>query len=303
MERQASSHERLAERLASILIKLNNGQKLNAKLLAQEFSVSTRTIVRDFDRLSLHLPLVHDQQSKQYYLKQHDSGRIRAQDVQSFAELSGIGNLFPSLELPFLRELFGNQAQKTYMAKGYSFEDATQFIALFQYFSKAIQVQREVEFLYRNEYRRVQPYRLIHHFGSWYLAAVDGGQLKAYRLGRIQLMNPQLELSFFEQSAEIQEQLKQEQSIWFGKEKQEVHLLVDAEVASFFKFKKQFLQQTILKEMENGNLHLSISITHPKQLLPFVRYWIPYVQILEPSSLKEDFFRELKAYMQQSLTS
>lgn len=54
MERQASSHERLAERLASILIKLNNGQKLNAKLLAQEFSVSPRTIVRDFDRLSIH---------------------------------------------------------------------------------------------------------------------------------------------------------------------------------------------------------------------------------------------------------
>lgn len=302
MERQASSHERLAERLASIVIKLNNGQKLNAKLLAQEFSVSPRTIVRDFDRLSIHLPLVHDQKSKQYYLKQHDSGRIRAQDVQSFAELSGIGSLFPSLELPFLRELFGNQAQKTYMAKGYSFEDATQFLGLFQYFSKAIQAQREVEFLYRNEYRRVQPYRLIHHFGSWYLAAVDDDQLKAYRLGRIQLMNPLQELSLFEQSAAIQEQLEQEQSIWFGKEKQEVHLLVDAEVASFFKFKKQFPQQTILKEMENGNLHLSISITHPKQLLPFVRYWIPYVQILEPSSLKEDFFRELKAYMQQVLT-
>lgn len=115
-------------------------------------------------------------------------------------------------------------------------------------------------------------------------------------------MNPLQELSLFEQSTAIQEQLEQEQSIWFGKEKQEVHLLVDAEVASFFKFKKQFPQQTILKEMENGNLHLSISITHPKQLLPFVRYWIPYVQILEPSSLKEDFFRELKAYMQQALT-
>ena len=299
MERQASSHERLAERLASILIKLNNGQKLNAKLLAQEFSVSPRTIVRDFDRLSIHLPLVHDQQSKLYYLKQHDSGRIRAQDVQSFAELSGIGSLFPSLELPFLRELFGQQAHKTYMAKGYSFEDATQFLKLFQYFSKAIQAQREVEFLYRNEYRQVKPYRLIHHFGSWYLAAVDNEQLKAYRLGRIQLIEPQNELLQFEQSSEILEQLEQEQSIWFGKEKQEVHLLIDAEVASFFKFKKQFPKQTILKEMENGNLYLSISITHPMQLLPFVRYWMPYVQILAPEHLKQKLFSDLKAYMQQ----
>jgi predicted DNA-binding transcriptional regulator YafY len=164
------------ECLASILIKLNSGQKFNTKLLAYEFLVSTPMIVCDFDRLSIHLLLIHAYPSKQYYLKQHDSGRIRAQDVQSFAELSGIGSLFPSLELPFLRELLGNQAHKTYMAKGYSFEDATQFIELFKYFSEAIQAQREVEFIYRDEYRWVQPYRLIHHFGRWYLAAVDDDQ-------------------------------------------------------------------------------------------------------------------------------
>ncbi|MHA3890950.1 helix-turn-helix transcriptional regulator [Acinetobacter sp. GXMZU3951] len=299
MERKTAPHERLAERLASILTKLNNGQKLNAKTLAQEFSVSPRTIVRDFDRLSIHLPLIHDPVSKQYYLKQHDLSRIRPQDVQNFAELSGIGELFPSLEPPFLKELLGDNAQKIYMAKGYSFEDSTQFIALFECFSKAIQAQREVEFYYRQEYRLVQPYRLIHHFGSWYLAAVHDNKLKAFRLGRIQLRSQSAELAVFKHKPEILQQLEQEQSIWFGEETQVVHLLVDAEAASFFKFKKQFPQQTILKEMENGDLYLSISITHPMQLLPFVRYWIPYVQILAPEHLKQKFFLELKSYMQQ----
>lgn len=62
----------------------------------------------------------------------------------------------------------------------------------------------------------------------------------------------------------------------------------------------QFPKQIIYKEMENDDLHLSISITHPMQLLPFVRYWIPYVKILKPNNLKENFFQELQTYMQQS---
>ena len=67
MKRQASTHERLAERLARILTKLNVGYQLRATELAAEFQVSTRTIERDFDRLSSYLPLLQDEQ-KRYYL-------------------------------------------------------------------------------------------------------------------------------------------------------------------------------------------------------------------------------------------
>jgi predicted DNA-binding transcriptional regulator YafY len=50
MQRDDSIHERLADRLANILTKLNMGYQLSIKELASEFGVSTRTISRDFDR-------------------------------------------------------------------------------------------------------------------------------------------------------------------------------------------------------------------------------------------------------------
>lgn len=59
-----STHERLAERLVSILTKLNVGHQLSIPELAQEFKVSTRTIERDFDRLNAYLPLLQDKRSK-----------------------------------------------------------------------------------------------------------------------------------------------------------------------------------------------------------------------------------------------
>lgn len=60
MRHVESTHERLADRLANILTKLNMGYQLNAKELAAEFAVSTRTISRDFDRLNAYLPLLQD---------------------------------------------------------------------------------------------------------------------------------------------------------------------------------------------------------------------------------------------------
>jgi hypothetical protein len=74
--------------------------------------------------------------------------------------------------------------------------------------------------------------------------------MKACRLGRIQLMGTQKEVSRFEQSTEIQEQLEQEQSFCFAKEKQEVYLLVAAEVASFSNLKNDFPNRLSLKKWQ-----------------------------------------------------
>lgn len=59
----------------------------------------------------------------------------------------------------------------------------------------------------------------------------------------------------------------------------------------------QFPKQTILKEMENRNVHLPFFNYLSDVTLPFVRYWILYVNIFQLNNLKEDFFRELKAYV------
>ena len=58
----------LAERLAKILVKLNDGVHLESKSLAKEFGVSKRTLDRDIDRLSSCLPLRQSSKTKKFYL-------------------------------------------------------------------------------------------------------------------------------------------------------------------------------------------------------------------------------------------
>ena len=52
-----SDHDQLAWRLASILIKLNQGEKLDISSLAEEFKVHKRTIQRDLQERFAFLPL------------------------------------------------------------------------------------------------------------------------------------------------------------------------------------------------------------------------------------------------------
>ncbi|MCO8092494.1 helix-turn-helix transcriptional regulator [Acinetobacter pseudolwoffii] len=297
MQRDDSIHERLADRLANILTKLNMGYQLSIKELAFEFGVSTRTISRDFDRLNTYLPLLQDNKSKRFYLDSNYLGKIAPKDIRNFAQLSGISHLYPSLDMSFLRELLDSRAHQIYSAKGYSFEDASQFKELFKVLGKAIQEQRQIGFIYKGEPRLVQPYRLIHHHGSWYLAAVRKDQLRTYRISHIQLMHATHEYPQFIPDQNIIKLVEDDDSIWFGQDKQEIILSIDSQVAFYFKQRSILPEQQIVRELGDGGLLVSSKINHDMQLLPLIRFWIPHLKIVNPGRLQNEMEKGLKEYI------
>ena len=299
MQRDDSIHERLADRLANILTKLNMGYQLSIKELASEFGVSTRTILRDFDRLNTYLPLLQDEETKKYYLESNYLGKIAPKDIRNFAQLSGISHLYPSLDMSFLRELLDSRAHQIYSAKGYSFEDASQFKELFKVLGKAIQEQRQIGFQYKGESRLVQPYRLIHHHGSWYLAAVRKDQLRTYRISHIQLMHATHEYPQFIPDQDIVKVVEDDDSIWFGQDKQEIILSIDSQVAFYFKQRSILPEQQIVRELGDGGLLVSSKINHDMQLLPLIRFWIPHLKIVNPERLQDEMEKGLKEYLER----
>ena len=299
MKRPASTHERLAERLARILTKLNVGYQLRAVELAAEFQVSTRTIERDFDRLGSYLPLLQDEQ-KRYYLEPSYLGRFKLQDIQTFAQLSGISELYPALDMSFMRELLDERANQVFSAKGYYFEDAKQFAEHFKLLASAIYKREQVKLQYSDQLQIIQPYRLIHHHGIWYLAAVSESKLRTYRLSQVQQLKLVSEAESFAHDPEILKMLADEDSIWFGRQKQQVLIRVQPEVAVFFKERRLFPEQQIEQETETGELVISCQIRHEMQLLPLVRYWLPYVKIIEPIHFQQKLEQDLQGYLRSA---
>lgn len=290
---ESSRHETLANRLADILTRLNSGYRLEPNALAKEYETHPRTIKRDFDRFEgCNIPL--QKEGKYYFLDPKYLGQLTFKDIRTFSQISGIQSLYPRLDVSFLRELLDS---RVYGAKGYSVEDASQFKELFRLFSEAILKHQQIAFLYKKESRVVEPYKLLHHHGSWYLAAVRKGELRAYRLSRIELSPHIHELANYKPDPQILSQLEDEKSIWFGQEKLEVVLTVHVDVASHFQQRQLLPEQQVIKELDDGNLLLSSRITHVTQILPLVRYWIPHLKIVNPVGLQEQIEDELKEYL------
>ena len=294
MEQAFSKNEKVSYRLADILTRLNSGEKLSIKNLAQEYQTHPRTITRDLNERLAFFPFEIEGDS--YFLPSHYLGKLTYQDIKNFAQISGFGNLYPKLDKSFLREILDSRANSVYSAKGYFFEDASLFSDILGVFKAAIQERYQVEFVYKHQPRLVQPYRIIHHHGCWYLAAVNKDTLRAYRLSRISLPKV-IESESFEFDAVILKQLENEESIWFGQQKQEVILSVQGEVALHFKQRQLLPEQQVIKSLDDGSLLISSKISHVTQILPLVRYWIPHLKIVNPESLQQQLEAELKGYL------
>jgi len=292
-----SDHDLLAWRLVSILMKLNQGERLDIASLAEEFNVHKRTIQRDLQERFAFLPL--EKTNGLYALNPAYLGRLTFRDVEHFANLAGITGLFPGLDTQFLRELFDSRLNDTFTVHEGSHEDLRQRMGDFRALQQAINERRKVRFLYQkpdeHKWVEVAPYRLINHAGIWYLAADDGGRAKSYTFTKIASLSC-LDATYPPNPA-ISALLDQEDSIWLNAKKTEVILAITPVAAPYFRRRKLISQQVIAKELENGGLIVSGKFAHPNQILPIVRYWIPHARIISPEGWQAELQQGLQAYL------
>ncbi|WP_237560238.1 WYL domain-containing protein [Ferriphaselus sp. R-1] len=283
-----------------MLVKLNQGEKLDLHDLADEFGVNVRTVQRDINERFAYLPI--QRSGTKYHLDPAYLGKLTTRDIERFAGLAGVRGLFPSLSDEFMRDIFDARIQSALLVKGHSYESLAGKEQLFRELEQAIIARRHIAFDYSKadgikRYQAIAPFKLMNHKGIWYLAARDGDKLKTYSFAKIAALR--LTDTHFEPAPSIDQRLAEEDGIWMGEEKKEIVLKISREVASYFKRRKLIANQVIEKELEDGGLILSAKVGHVNQVLPIVRYWIPNIRIISPEGLQEELERELKAYVER----
>jgi len=292
------NHDSLVIRLANMLFKLNQGESINPKTLAQEFNVSVRTIQRDINERFAYLPIQkHD---GRYSLSPDYLGRISAHNIRNFAAMSGIQGLFPNLDMAFLRQLYEQETLKTINVQGHAYESFDQEQKQkFDAITQAIALLNVLQFDYTKSNQEkhaytVEPYRLINNKGIWYLAAKDRDKLKSFAISRIEAL--QISNQHYKFDPNVGAELDEEDSIWLG-QKTTVILKVTGNAKQYFKRRQLVPKQRLLSEAED-HLMVSTQIAHENQLLPIVRYWIPDVEIIEPQEMQDALGLQLNDYLQ-----
>lgn len=281
-----------------MLVKLNQGQKLDPQDLADEFGVSVRTIQRDLNLRFAYLPM--QKTGSLYHLDPAYLGKLTTRDIERFASLAGVRGLFPSFSDEFMRDIFDARIQSALLVKGHSYESLVGKEQLFRELEQAIIARRHIAFNYNKDdevkqYQTIAPFKLMNDKGIWYLAARDGDKLKTYSFAKIASLK--LANTHFKPDPSIDQQLAEEDGIWLNEEKQEIVLKISGKVASYFKRRKLIANQVIEKELEDGGLILSAKVGHVNQVLPIVRYWIPNIRIISPDGLQGELEQELMKYV------
>ncbi|MDD2734460.1 MAG: WYL domain-containing protein [Desulfuromonadaceae bacterium] len=294
------NHDTLVYRLAQILIKLNQGEKLDPLALADEFGVNLRTVQRDLNVRFAYLPL--QKTDGRYHLDPAYLGKLSPRDIERFASLAGVRGLFPSLSDDFLGDIFDNRIQSALLVKGHNYEDLAGKEEVFRQLERAIVARCHISFDYANDdgdksYTAVAPFKLMNHKGIWYLVARDGDKLKTFSFAKIERVT--LLDTRFAHDPKMETMLKEEDGIWLGEEKREIVLQIAREIAGYFKRRKLIANQVIEKELEDGGLIVSAKVGHENQVLPIVRYWIPHIRIISPEGLQKELEKDLRNYLER----
>ena len=121
--------------------------------------------------------------------------------------------------------------------------------------------------------------------------------LKKYYLKNIK--NIQITDEAFTSTAKLDRLLDNSISIWFEQntEPYRVVLNISKEVAKYFKRKPISKSQITESVYEDGSMDVSVEITNDMEIIPFVKYWMPHIIVLEPARINETIKKDLNEYL------
>jgi predicted DNA-binding transcriptional regulator YafY len=297
-------YEKLLSRLMEILRRLYEGQKLSVKALADEFGVSDRTIQRDFNERLKSFPLAKSGRRWQIRpgYRVEKAAMLEDQLLLELLEAlaAGVGPTFKKRT----DALFGRlkAASNLPFYARIPLEPIGHLIGTIHTIESAIDRRVAVRFHYeiagRVQSIMTQPIQMENNEGLWYLFGLDPAMkmIKRYRLSLIQ--NIEAGRESFKVPRQSEKLLDEAISGRFDQSAKpfEVRLLASAEMADQIAARPLNNSQKILDRRSDGALEIALKITHTREILPIVGYWLPHLKILSPDSLIEQMENLIKRW-------
>ncbi|HCM62860.1 MAG TPA: transcriptional regulator [Morganella sp. (in: Bacteria)] len=185
MHTSDSRHDRLAFRLAMIISRLFSGETLYPAQLAREFSVSARTLQRDFSERLVFLDVEPYQGG--YRLSAGQRPYRTDSDILYFADITHITPLFPSLDRKLLAVLLNPENDSPCIIYHEPPVSAPTLFGGFYVVTQAIVRRRQLSFCCDGrDHEGMAPYKLIYFQRDWYLCGEWQSALQVFRFSQLQ---------------------------------------------------------------------------------------------------------------------
>ncbi len=292
---------------------IKNGEYPNCSVLAKEFEVSIRTIMRDADfmKYRMDLPIEFDTHKNGYYYTRpvDQFPQLPISEAEVFALLVAHKAIAQYHGTPFerpleqaFRKLTGQLDRSVKYSLGnldevlsfrpFAPEDAD--LETFQIITRGLKERRVLKFLYRNlgteksHWRQVQPYHIACIDNHWYLFAFDVKRdaMRTFALRRLRA--PELTQDRFTVSRKfnLNEYLRGSFNVFKGGDDYEVVIDFDSWAADLIRGRRWHASQE-LTELPGRQVRLRMRLNSIEEAEQWVLSWGAHATVVRPRALVE----------------
>jgi predicted DNA-binding transcriptional regulator YafY len=291
-------------RLIRILNELDSAKAVHTTDLAKEFNVSVRTAQRDINLLDkAGFPIISLQKGQYSFvegfsLKKISVSHDEASLMALFYELSeSLGGRFPKVYSGILKKLFSPVTDTPYFIK--MPEVIRKDYPCLEVIEAGIEQSKTTRIIYDKHKEEksyiIWPLKIVNYEGFWYLLARldENEQIRTFRLEKIK------EAKLLDKTFSMPDNLKilldNSVNVWISDNRdKEIILKADADIAGYFKQKKYFPCQQIIKTEKDGSIVISTKVGQYEEALHVMMTWLPYIKVIKPPGFKEILSKILK---------
>ncbi|MEW6110410.1 MAG: WYL domain-containing transcriptional regulator [Nitrospirota bacterium] len=300
-------------RLLEIYTSIAQNKYPSVSRLQEKYDVSKRTIYRYLEIINFIDPIEHDENRKGYKFLSGDRIKKLALSEIQLLMLLTLGETVSHLGEPLKEEFRKFIHNMTNIAKVPSekkkasivikIPDAFETERLNEYFqgiSACINEMRSVDIAYKTwgskevKQRRVDPYGLVFHEGSWILIGYCHlrDDIRRFALDRIMDLK---QTNFYFKPAEgfsLDEHLSHSWGIYDGKDV-DVTVRFSSEIAALITRKKRWHPSEKRTILPSGEVELSFTVAGAREIKKWIYTWLPYAEVIKPEWFREQVKEEL----------
>lgn len=327
MEKSFKDYKKKADKPAGISEKVINlfkiinlierGEFPSLSRLAEETEVSERSIYRYLNIINFIIPILYDKKKGGYRFENDKALKSIPVTLEELALILALSDLTNQIG-GTLKETFIGMLKKFNIISETKTEENTalkiHFPATVQngtnWYKLVIEAIREKRKLYIKYHsinkdevteRTIEPYRVFLYDGVWFIYAYCSlrEDFRWFALDRIVELR-RLKGGFCtDRTDKVNENLSKLWGIWKDKETK-IMLKFSREVASIIERKPAYHSSEKRKIHADGSIELSFTLSGAEDIKWWIYSWIPHVEILSPSSLREQMKRDLEKMITRS---
>lgn len=291
-------------RLTEIILMLLNKKTVTAKELSDKFQVSTRTIYRDIETLSLSgvpvymskgknggISLLEDFSINKTLLSKDDKESLmlslKALSTIEYPEISSVID-----KVGFMNKTSNNDNWIDIDLSRW--DNKPHADNKFHKIKYAILNNKLIEFSYVNSFanqsmRTIEPIKLIYKGQSWYLYAYCRlkEDFRLFRISRIKNLEIKEE-SFTKRDFKLVEKNREEKEVW-----NTVKVKLKVKREALYRAFDDFDEESIM-ENKDGTYEVTMEFPESEWLYGYILSFGPYVEVLEPLRIRNIVLQKMK---------